>query len=167
MPRTLNDDAFEALSKTIATIDFRAKRLFEWRDFGTLTRTIQAQLERFTSLQKAGQAPQNLDDLRECWDDCELKLIQLQQSEYTSITRPLAQANGAGAPNWLTDTVAELSAAAKDLGDALQQANLGTLATHLQRVVKAMRRIQAQREASVDHEMAELPLLTNELRSRF
>ena len=168
MARTLTDESFEALKKTVAEIDFRAKRLTEWRELGMRVQNAESRFDVFRAMWPASNLPENKDlaPLTGAWNDCEQQLMEMSllPEGFQSITRkPADQAPDTAIKDWIDDLVK----AGRKVGDDLQQKRFGDLATHSADYKAAYTKINIVRNAKINSEVIALSSLTNELKLRF
>jgi hypothetical protein len=166
--RTLTDESFEALKKTVAEIDFRAKRLTEWRELGMRVQNAESRFDVFRAMWPATNLPENKDlpPLAGAWNDCEQQLLEMSllPEGFQSITlKPADRSADASIKDWIDDLVA----AGRKVGDDLQQRRFGDLPTHSADYKAAYTKINIVRNAKINSEVVALSSLTNELRLRF
>lgn len=168
MARTLTDEAFDALKKTVAEIDFRAKRLTEWRELGMRVQNAESRFDVFRAIWPATNLPETSDlpTLSAAWNDCEQQLIEISllPEGFQSITiKPADQSLDATVKDWI-DTLVE---AGRKVGDDLRQRRFGDLPTHSADYKAAYTKINIVRNAKINSEVVALSSLTNELKLRF
>jgi len=168
MARTLTDEAFEALKKTIVEIDFRAKRLTEWRELGMRLQNAESRFDVFFARWPSNNLPAltDLPLLTTAWNDCDQQIIELGllPDGFMAITTLLADRSAdATVKGWVDDLVA----AGKKVGDDLTQKRFGDLAVHAAEYKAAYTKITIVRNAKINTEVNLLAALTNELKLRF
>jgi hypothetical protein len=168
MPRTLTDEAFAALKKTIGEIDFRSKRLTEWRELGMRLQNSESRFDVFFARWPSSGLPAltDLPLLTGAWNDCDQQLIELTllPDGFQTITMMVGDRTpDLTVKNWIT----ELVGAGKKVGDDLAQKRFGDLSTHAAEYKGAYTKITIVRNAKVATEVNLLASLTNELRLRF
>jgi hypothetical protein len=168
MARTLTDEAFEALKKTIVEIDFRAKRLTEWRELGMRLQNAESRFDVFFARWPSSNlpAPGDLPLLSAAWTDCDQQIIELGllPDSFMTITTLVADRTADGTvKGWVDDLVA----AGKKVGDDLAQKRFGDLAVHAAEYKAAYTKVTIVRNAKINTEVNLLAALTNELKLRF
>lgn len=168
MPRTLTDEAFEALKKTIGEIDFRAKRLTEWRELGMRLQNAESRFDVFFARWPSNGLPELKDVplLNAAWSDCDQQMIELSllPESFQAITLLLADRT---ADPTVKGWVDELVTTGMVVGDDLANKRFGDLATHAAGYKGAYTKITIVRNAKVNTEVNLLTALTNELKLRF
>ena len=168
MPRTLTDEAFDALKKFVAEIDFRAKRLTEWRELGMRIQNAESRFDVFRAMWPATNLPDNKDlpGLASAWSDCDQQLIEMSllPEGFQSITlKPADRSPDSTVKDWI-DVLVD---AGKKVGDDLQQRRFGELPTHSADYKAAYTKINIVRNAKINSEVVALSSATNELKLRF
>jgi hypothetical protein len=168
MPRTLTDESFEALKKTIGEIDFRAKRLTEWRELGMRLQNAESRFDVFFARWPSTNLPdlKDLPLLGAAWSDCDQQMIELMllPESFQAITLLVADRTAdVTVKKWID----ELMTAGKKVGDDLQLKHFGELATHAAEYKAAYTKITIIRNAKINTEVNLLASLTNELKLRF
>jgi hypothetical protein len=168
MPRTLTDEAFAALKKTIVEIDFRAKRLTEWRELGMRLQNSESRFDVFFAKWPSSNLPDanDLPVLRAAWNDCDQQLIEvgLLPESFQAITLLVADRT---ADTTVKDWIAELVEAGGKVADDLDKKRFGDLSTHAGEYKGKYTKITIVRNAKISTEVNLLAALTNELKLRF
>jgi len=168
MARTLTDEAFEALKKTIVEIDFRAKRLTEWRELGMRLQNAESRFDVFFARWPSSNlpAPGDLPLLANSWIDCDQQIIEvgLLPDSFMAITTLVADRSAdATVKGWID----ELVAAGRKVGEDLSQKRFGDLAVHAAEYKSTYTKVSIVRNAKINTEVNLLASLTNELKLRF
>jgi hypothetical protein len=169
MPQTLSDETFKALRDTIRQIDFRAKRLLEWRTLSMATLATESRFDVFMAKHKAAADPplaDQLGDLRNAWLDCDRNLIELSllPSGLEAITLTLGDHSAdPTVTTWMNDLVTTGEVVGKDLA----KKSFEDLKTHTAAYKAAYMKLGIQRDAKVQLEINQLATLTNELKLKF
>jgi hypothetical protein len=169
MPQTLSDVTFNALRETIRQIDFRTKRLLEWRALGMTTLATESRFDVFMAKHKAATDPplaDQLADLRDAWLDCDRNLIELSllPGGLEAITLTLGDRSAdPTVKTWVDDLVTT----GKLVGNDLLRRSFEDLKAHTADYKAAYMKLGIQRDAKVQLEITQLATLTNELKLKF
>ena len=170
MPRNLSDETFDALKKAAEEIDFRAKRLQEWRSLGQATELYKARFDVFMTRLFSAQDPpaaNELQGLDNAWVDCEGDLMDLEGpvlGYYQVITTRLND----GLPDptvkaWIDGLVA----LGRKAGDDLTQRSFKALKEHTAQYKTEYQKLSIQRNAKLNKEVNELVAFATALRMKF
>lgn len=171
MPRTLSDETFQALRDIVKQIDFRAKRLQEWRTLTLQTQVCEGRFDVFIAKLKGAAdpplAPQEAD-LTNAWVDCDRDLIELGTlpGGFAAIT--LALADGSADPTvntWIDALITTGKVVGTDL--AMRRFGFADLKTHTAEYKAAYTKQGIQRAAKVQWEVTQLASLTDQLKAKF
>ena len=153
MARTLTDEAFEALKKTIGEIDFRAKRLTEWRELGMRLQNAESRFDVFFARWPSSNLrPGDLPVLSTAWNDCDQQIIELGllPDSFMAITTLVADRSADGTVKGWVD---ELVAAGKKVGDDLAQKRFGDLSVHAAEYKGVYTKVTIVRNAKINTEV--------------
>lgn len=169
MPQTLSDETFKALADIVRNVDFRAKRLLEWRTLLLQTQVSEGRFDVFLAKHKAANDPPDaaqLRDLDNAWEDCDRSLMELavQPDGLQAIT--LALADGSADPT-VRAWIDELAAAGKNVKTALANRSFNDLKNNLAAYKAAYTKLAILRDAKVQVEVNQLAGLTNSLKNKF
>jgi len=168
MARTLTDEAFEALKKTIGEIDFRAKRLTEWRELGMRLQNAESRFDVFFARWPSNNLPAlaDLPILNAAWSDCDQQIIELGLLPESFMAITVLPADRSADPTvkgWVDD----LAAAGKKVGDDLAKKAFGDLPSHAAEYKAGYTKVTIVRNAKINTEVNFLAALTNELKLKF
>ena len=170
MPQTISDETFQALRGIVKELDFRAKRLLEWRTLLLKTEVSESRFDVFLVQYKGADDPptaEQLVDLKRAWEDCASQLLELRllPESFLSITQSLKDPSSEDPTlkAWITDVVT----AGECVGNDLAKSSFGDLKNHIAEYKAAYTKLSIQRDAKVQMEVNMLAAVTNRLKLEF
>ena len=168
MARTLTDEAFEALKKTIGEIDFRAKRLTEWRELGMRLQNAESRFDVFFARWPSSNlpAPGDLPLLTTAWSDCDQQIIELGllPESFLAITTLVADRSADPHCERLGGRTCR---GRKRWAMTWPRSASVTLSVHAAEYKAVYTKVTIVRNAKINTEVNLLAALTNELKLRF
>jgi hypothetical protein len=169
-PRNLSDETFDALKKSIEHVDFRARRLQDWRSLGQRMDTYKARFDVFmTILAAAQEAPiaAEIQSLETSWVDCASDLIELEilVGDFRAVAVDVS--NNGSADQTVSNWIKGLVALGNKVDVSLKERSFKQLRENALKYKGEYTKINIQRNAKISSEVNDLTGLTNALRMKF